>query len=503
MFYEKTKCKLFVAAMAVAALNTACGKPVAFSRTSDSILFGRPIEKLITSSSSPYSKTAEQFTQDLYDKNTTTVQFRVTQGANNIAGLKKEDLLLTESGININNFTMNSSTENVGRKADIVFVIDDTGSMQPYIDSLRMKVSSFVQTLASSNIQANLCVVTFGDDVHSICSSFVEDDPNTATNENLNKFLDTLSRISTGGGGDVPENQLGALMAAAQNTPWHADAQRIAILMTDAAFHYAPGNIGDAYSAPTYQNALNSIVSNLMMTFAVAPDLEGYSKAFSGMDAFPTASSGGWYNLDDILSGRSDMGTILNSIINQISVMYVAKFVVEDYAGLDPSAPLTKRTISVKLKDTTKPWIVRVVNTSSNLPTGRPVYKKDFVLSGSSVLSSSLTVKVNGAIVSGPTYNGSMVSLPTMPAPGSTIRVEYYKQHLRDNLTLSPITFKLSEGKAMEVVANGFLLESSDYTVSLVEGDTYLLTLKNSLFDDSDPLKIAHFGVLNIGVFEK
>lgn len=503
MFYKKTECKLTVALVAMMTLLTGCAQPVQFSRVEGSTIFGRPIEKLIAQASIPYSKTAEQFQQDQYDQNTTSIQFRVTQGQNNINGLKKEDLLLTEGGININNFQLQTNTESIGRKADIIFVIDDTGSMQPYIDALKLRAASFVQTLASSNIKANLCLVTFGDEVHSLCSNFTEDDPNTATNENLNRFLDALSRIDTDGGGDIPENQLAALIAAAQNTPWHADAQRIAILMTDADFHYSPGYVGDAFNAPTYQTALNSILSTMMMTFAVAPDEPGYSRSFNGLDAFPAASGGGWYDLDDIISGHRNMGDILNSIINQISVMYVAKFVVEDYVGLDPTLELTRRNIQIRLRDSSKPWTVRVSNISSNLPMGHPQYKKDFSLAANLNELSSVVVLVNNTPVTDYSHNGRTVRFTTAPQAGAVIRVEYYKAQLRDNLVLTPITFTKKSDKTLEVVANGFLLEKTDYEITLVSDETYLLKLKESLFDDIDPLRIAHFGSLTIGIFEK
>jgi len=505
MFLSKTKCMMFATVVALATTAVGCSKPMAFSRTEDSMMFGRPIEKLLGNSNTTYAKTAESFTQDQYDRNTTTVQFRVTQGQSNVSGLKKEDIVLTESNININSFQMQSNTESLGRKADIVFVIDDTGSMQKYIDSVKLKVSGFVQALASTNIQANLCLVTFGDQVSRSCTYFVEDDPNTSTNENLNSFLNALSTVKAGGGGDIPENQLEAMMVAASQTPWHSDAQRIAVLMTDAEFHYAPDNLGHAVTAPTYQAALDSIINSNMMTFAVAPDMPGYSKSFNGMSAFPTASLGDWYNLADIISGAKDLDDIFDSIINQLSVVYVAKYVVEDYAGLDASLPLTGRTIKVEAKDSGKPWKVRVVNVSSNLPAGRPQYKSSFSLQTNDYRTDTLSVTVNGRGASVASLSGKTVNLSSMPAPGATIRIEYFKSHLRDNLMVTPISFRwTSEDTEIEVVANGFVLEKdTDYTITHVEGDTYLLNLSNHLLEDSDPLRIVYFGGLNVGVFEK
>ena len=54
-----------------------------------------------------------------------------------------------------------------GRPVDIVFVLDITESMQPYIDAVKQNVISFAQDLASNNRDYRLGLVTFEDYVVS------------------------------------------------------------------------------------------------------------------------------------------------------------------------------------------------------------------------------------------------------------------------------------------------------------------------------------------------
>ena len=54
-----------------------------------------------------------------------------------------------------------------GRPVDIVFVLDVTESMQPYIDAVKQNIIKFVNDLASNNRDYRLGLVTFEDYVVS------------------------------------------------------------------------------------------------------------------------------------------------------------------------------------------------------------------------------------------------------------------------------------------------------------------------------------------------
>jgi len=134
-----------------------------------------------------------------------------------------------------------------GRPVDIVFVLDITESMQPYIDAVKQNMINFAQDLAQNHRDYRLGLVTFEDYVVSAYP-----DCNCAYSKTMTpdvqKFTDWVGTLHAGGGGDIPEDQLDALAYAA-TLPFRPDAQGIVILITDAPPHVAgdgPDRTGDS-----------------------------------------------------------------------------------------------------------------------------------------------------------------------------------------------------------------------------------------------------------------
>src|SRR5579885_3460757 len=123
-----------------------------------------------------------------------------------------------------------------GRPVDIVFVMDVTESMQPYIDAVKQNIISFAQDLAANNRDYRLGLVTFEDYVISKYPDCNCPYRNTMTS-NVHQFIDWISGLHAGGGGDIPEDQLDALAYAA-SFPLRPEAEAIIILVTDAPAHH-------------------------------------------------------------------------------------------------------------------------------------------------------------------------------------------------------------------------------------------------------------------------
>ncbi len=123
-----------------------------------------------------------------------------------------------------------------GRPVDIVFVMDVTESMQPYIDAVKQNIISFAQDLAQNNRDYRLGLVTFEDYVISKYPDCNCPYRNTMTS-NVHQFIDWVSSLHAGGGGDIPEDQLDALAYAA-SFPFRPEAEAIIILVTDAPAHH-------------------------------------------------------------------------------------------------------------------------------------------------------------------------------------------------------------------------------------------------------------------------
>ncbi|MBV8136666.1 MAG: FHA domain-containing protein [Deltaproteobacteria bacterium] len=124
-----------------------------------------------------------------------------------------------------------------GRPVDIVFVMDVTESMQPYIDAVKQNIISFAQDLAANNRDYRLGLVTFEDYVISKypdCNCPYR----SAMTSDVHQFIEWVSGLHAGGGGDIPEDQLDALAYAA-SFPFRPEAEGIIILVTDAPPHHA------------------------------------------------------------------------------------------------------------------------------------------------------------------------------------------------------------------------------------------------------------------------
>ncbi len=133
-----------------------------------------------------------------------------------------------------------------GRPVDIVFVLDVTESMQPYIDAVKQNIIAFANDLAANNRDFRLGLVTFEDYVVSQYPDCNCEYRNTLTPD-VQKFIGWVGALHAGGGGDIPEDQLDGLAYAA-TLPFRPDAQGIVILVTDAPPHVAgdgPDREGD------------------------------------------------------------------------------------------------------------------------------------------------------------------------------------------------------------------------------------------------------------------
>jgi hypothetical protein len=128
---------------------------------------------------------------------------------------------------------------------DIVFCIDCTGSMQPYLESVKRSATEFHRLLEEKMAvknkgirQLRVRIIAFRDIGEEADESIV------ATNffslpDEVASFNTFVSKLSAGGGGDEPESALEALALAIQS-PWERtmDKRRhIVVVCTDASAH--------------------------------------------------------------------------------------------------------------------------------------------------------------------------------------------------------------------------------------------------------------------------
>jgi hypothetical protein len=157
-----------------------------------------------------------------------------------------------------------------GRPVDIVFVMDITESMQPYVDAVKQNVISFARDLQSNSRDYRLGLVTFEDYVVS-----KEPDCNCAYRDkftsDVKTFTDWVGSLHAGGGGDIPEDQLDAL-AYASTFPFRPEAEGIIIIVTDAPPHHAGDGSANSAHDQSYwdHHAHGTDVTNLTGTEVAA-----------------------------------------------------------------------------------------------------------------------------------------------------------------------------------------------------------------------------------------
>jgi hypothetical protein len=207
-------------------------------------------------------------------------------------------------------------------RADLVFVIDTTGSMNDKIDGLVETCESFVDRLATRHIDWAAAVVGFGD--LTVEGDRIVATPFSSNTERVKGLLRGLPRYS--GGGNDGESSLEAVQAALNQPGFRSDAMKVVILITDE---------------PALQKQLKpaTITGRLReagaITFVLSPDL----KYFRSMAA---DTGGHWWKVE---SGGdfSKILAIFDRIATQVAstVAAVQKLTggdVKEYLGLPPSS---------------------------------------------------------------------------------------------------------------------------------------------------------------------
>ena len=153
-------------------------------------------------------------------------------------------------------------------QADIVFIIDTTGSMGDEIASVSDNIDAFVQALESNGISAALGMVTYQD-------LMVDGEDSTRVHKNgaSNWFYDTasfrkaLAALELGTGGDEEECVVDALETA-RLMDMRGSAGKLFVLVTDA-----PHKVDNRYGITSLEAQLQ-LLSNAGITCAVAAPTE-------------------------------------------------------------------------------------------------------------------------------------------------------------------------------------------------------------------------------------
>lgn len=118
--------------------------------------------------------------------------------------------------------------------ADVVFIFDCTGSMDPYIDNVKDNVASLIKGFnATANVKLDWRVRAMG-----YKDFFVDKDcliNDFLFTDNADEFANSqLARLRADGGGDEDESALDAIWYALKRSDWRPRCTKVIVLFTDA-----------------------------------------------------------------------------------------------------------------------------------------------------------------------------------------------------------------------------------------------------------------------------
>ena len=135
-----------------------------------------------------------------------------------------------------------SEDKKIAGSADIVFVIDSTGSMGDYIASVKDNLTNFVNSLDSKGVSLNMSVIEYRDIWEDGASSTIYHDiDGSKWTSDVDKIIDVFNSISVDGGGDKPETPIDAFEKMYDfekkkfNFP-REDSSKFVFLLSDASY---------------------------------------------------------------------------------------------------------------------------------------------------------------------------------------------------------------------------------------------------------------------------
>jgi uncharacterized protein (DUF58 family) len=219
-------------------------------------------------------------------------------------------------------FRMEMGQDSAKARADLVFVIDTTGSMNDKIDGLIETCESFVDRLATKKIDWAAAVVGFGD--LTIEGDRIVATPFSSSANRVKALLRGLPRNS--GGDNEGESSLEAIQVALKQPGFRPDAMKVVILITDE---------------PALQRQLHpsTITGRLREAGAIAFVLSPNIKYFKSM---ATDTGGYWWKVEsggDFAKILAIFDKIAAQVASTVAAVHkLAGGNVKEYLSLPPSS---------------------------------------------------------------------------------------------------------------------------------------------------------------------
>lgn len=226
--------------------------------------------------------------------------------------LKKEDILVLENGIQRPILSLDLISASNRVPIDITFVIDQTGSMGPYISAVKDNVKKFANRLRSQGFDYQLGLIRFSDIVDWTSPGLTDD---------VGTFEKWVSVIEAGGGGDIPENALEALEAATK-LHYRPIALKLAIIITDAPYHQL-GEHGDGITDQTTKSMGDYLYEREMRLMAIT------SKDLTQYQDLTSLAEGATFDI------QSPFDSILTAVASDVTSLYALRYLSQSTLAPD------------------------------------------------------------------------------------------------------------------------------------------------------------------------
>lgn len=216
---------------------------------------------------------------------------------------------------------------------DIVFVMDVSTSMGPFLSELALEMPVVDQAVKALNLASppHYGLVVFVDDTELVEAGQPIQDIATLQKQFTDwaQFTSQDTQIDgTTSSFSMPENSLDALSRAAQEFAWRPaeSTLRVVIHTTDDTFWQGPTTTPEGVGVThSYAQTLSLLQQGSVRTFSFASKLggdteqddvsAGWFATFEGLPSIPSSTGGGVFELDQVLAKQVSLSTSISGAV--------------------------------------------------------------------------------------------------------------------------------------------------------------------------------------------
>ena len=209
------------------------------------------------------------------------------------------------SALPVNGIHAEPETATVHKKAELVFVIDSTGSMGDAINNVKTGITSFVNSLETQGVKLRIGIVEYRDiEEDGLDSTIIHELNHSPWMNSTSEMVGVLGGIAADGGGDIPESVIDGLgyLVDGETIPWSSDSYKFAVVLTDAGY-----KVANRHGFNSLQEVADALLAAGINTSVVTEESE-----FSTYEELYTTTGGTRANI------YSDFSTVLADLANQI-----------------------------------------------------------------------------------------------------------------------------------------------------------------------------------------